>query len=135
METNDVELDAGDLKEILGKLGVSSVFGDPVKRGDISIIPVAETKICLGFGRGGGSRGKGDNEEVVDKAGSDDGCECGMNGYGGRGRVAPKGFIKFTGEKVTFEPILDITKIAFAGIALAAWAVYWITRCCTYEED
>jgi uncharacterized spore protein YtfJ len=132
-----VELDENSLKEILGKLGVSSVFGDPVKRGDISIIPVAETKIGLGFGSGGGSRGSGESEEE-EKAGDaegDESCECGMTGYGGGGRVTPKGFIKFKGDTVSYEPIIDVTKIAIAGIALAAWIVYRITRFCTCEEE
>lgn len=57
-------------------------------------------------------------------------------GFGsGGGKIIPKGFIKFKGDTVSFEPILDVTKIAFAGIALAAWAIYWIARCCTCEED
>ena len=135
MESKDVELDENSLKEILGNLGVSSVFGDPVKRGDISIIPVAEMKIGLGSGRGGGGRGKGEDKGGVKSSEGDDSGECSMNGYGGGGKVTPKGYIKFAGEKVSFEPILDVTKIAFAGIALVAWAIYWITRCCTCEED
>ncbi len=135
MESKDVELDENSLKEILGNMGVSSVFGDPVKRGDISIIPVAETKIGLGFGSGGGSRGKGEDEVGVKSSEGDHSGGCGMNGSGGGGKVTPKGFIKFKGDSVSYEPILDFTKIALAGIALAAWAVYWITRCCTCEEN
>ena len=68
MEVNEAGLNENSLKEILGNLGVSSVYGDPVKRGDISIIPVAETKIGLGFGSGRGSHGEGMEKESRKKS-------------------------------------------------------------------
>ena len=105
-----------------------------VGRGALHLLRV-EDLFGLGFGSGGGSRGKGEDEGGVKSSEGDDSGECGINGYGGGGKVTPKGFIKFRGDTVSFEPILDFTKIALAGIALAAWAVYWITRCCTCEED
>jgi len=136
MEENEVELTDDTLKEILEKLGVSSVFGDPVRRGDVTIIPVAETKI--GFGYGGG-HGKGRCGPMMVKSDEDaeeedEGFGEGTGrGYGGGGKVVPRGFIKFTPDGVSYEPIVNPTKLALAGIALAAWAIYRITGC--FEEE
>ena len=44
-----------------------------------------------------------------------------------------RGFIKFTPDGVSYEPIVNPMKLALAGIALAAWAIYRITRC--FEEE
>jgi uncharacterized spore protein YtfJ len=77
------------------------IMGDPVERGDVTVIPVARSV----FGFGGGSR-----------------PETGANGAAGGGGagggvVLPVGYIEIRDGKTRFRPILDpilLVPIAFA---------------------
>ena len=66
-----------------------TVVGDPVKVGDVTILPMI--KISIGFAAGGGEG------EIKDKNGH------GMGGGGGGGAsVSPVGFITYDGKQVKF---------------------------------
>jgi len=81
---------------------VSSVFGDPVTVGDVTVIPVA--KVALGLGGGGGrERGAAKAGEAV--------------GSGGGVQARPVGFIEIRGERAVFVPIRDQRTETFAGLA------------------
>jgi uncharacterized spore protein YtfJ len=84
---------------------VKVVFGDPVKEGRITIIPVAKTSV-----KGGGGGGKGEDEKV------------GRGGGVGLGMVintTPIGYIKIDDDEAVFIEILDKSRIMIAGFALA----------------
>jgi uncharacterized spore protein YtfJ len=83
---------------------VRRVFGDPVERDGVTIIPVA--KVAGGGGGGSGSAGETGNGEGEG------------GGFGGTAR--PVGVFVVTAESVTWKPTLDITMLAMAGIALSA---------------
>ena len=90
----------------------SAVFGEPVERGGLTVIPVAKAT----WGVGGGSG---------EKAG-----ELGLGGGGGLS-VAPLGYIEVGDEGAVFKPIRDprlIAGAAGAGAGLAALAVRAILR-------
>ena len=81
----------------------SAVFGQPVERGDVTVIPVARAA----WGFGGGS-------------GVEDGKEG--SGGGGGGSVTPIGYIEVDSAGAEFRPIRDprVVLIAVtAGIAVA----------------
>jgi uncharacterized spore protein YtfJ len=75
-----------------GKASVSAVFGEPVERADITIIPVA--KVGFGFGAGVG-RGKKDTETAPG------------GGGGGRASAAPVGYVEIRDGSAVFRPIRD----------------------------
>ena len=78
----------------------SAVFGEPVERGGVTVIPVAKAT----WGVGGGSG---------EKAG-----EHGLGGGGGMA-IAPLGYIEVRDEGAVFKPIRDPRLMAGAGAAAA----------------
>jgi hypothetical protein len=43
-------------------------------------------------------------------------------------RASAKGYVRISDDEVSYEPVLDVTRLALAGIAFAAWSVFWIGR-------
>ena len=72
--------------QVGGKAGAKAVFGDPVERDGITVIPVA--RIRWGVGGGGGASSEG--------AGS---------GGGGGVRADPIGYIEVTSAAASFRPV------------------------------
>jgi uncharacterized spore protein YtfJ len=83
---------------------VSTVFGEPVQRAHVTVIPVAKAR--FGFGGGGGSGARGERDE-------------GSGGGGGGGAVvSPVGYIEVRDDRAEFKRILTRTDV----VALAAAA-------------
>lgn len=97
-----------------------SAFGEPQVIEGKTIIPVAQ--VSYGFGLGFG-RGDGAQEE-------EDGPSAGGEGGGGGGGASskPLGVIVVTPDEVYFEQTQDESKIAMAGIAMSAFAIFQITK-------
>lgn len=90
----------------------SAVFGEPVERGGVTVIPVAKAS----WGVGGGSGEKA--------------AERGMGGGGGMS-VSPIGYIEVRDTGAEFKPIRDPLLMAGAGataLGLAALAVRAASR-------
>jgi len=84
---------------------VRRVFGDPIEKDGVVIIPVASVS-------GGGGGGTGTS--------ADEGGEEGEGGgFGGTAR--PAGVFVVRADDVEWKPALDITRLGIAGIALSAW--------------
>jgi uncharacterized spore protein YtfJ len=86
---------ANELLEQIGqtvgqKANVSSVFGEPIEREGLTVIPVAKAR--FGFGGGGGS-------------GSREGDEGGGGGGGGGALVSPIGYIELRDGSAEFRRI------------------------------
>jgi hypothetical protein len=75
-----------------GKASVSAVFGEPVERAGITIIPVA--KVGFGFGAGTGRASK---EAEISQGG----------GGGGGASATPVGYIEIKDGNAVFKPIRD----------------------------
>lgn len=124
METKEI-IDLTPIEQFVETLDVKSVFGEPVTEDGVTLIPVAEVQYGFGYGGGYGSQpsdgdaaeGKEEEEASVDGAGG---------GGGAGGRAAPRGFIRITPDKVTFEPITNEERIPLAGILMVAWSVFWV---------
>jgi hypothetical protein len=86
------------LERLAGLVGakatVEAVFGEPVRQGELTVIPVA--RVRWGFGGGGGQ--------------SDAAPTGPASGSGGGGGVAadPVGYLEVTGEGAIFRPIRDV---------------------------
>jgi uncharacterized spore protein YtfJ len=96
-----------------------AVFGEPVEKGKITVIPVATISIR---GCGGGGL---DNRKDGD---SDSKTKAGGMGLGINAKAVPAGFIEIDGENARFVEIVQQSKIVMAGIALGAFAVFSLTR-------
>jgi len=106
------------VNELLERIGqtvgrraqASAVFGEPVQREDVTVIPVAKAR--FGFGGGGG-------------AGSHEGEEGSGGGGGGGAVVSPIGFIEVRDSGAEFKRIstpMDLIPLVTAG-AIAALTV------------
>jgi len=138
---------AAPLERILDEVGVSRAFGEPVVQGDVTVIPVAEVFLGVGFGFGGGPAGPAAlGAEGTGEGGSEGGAESGTEsgpaagaeaaegsgarpaaggGGGGGGRARPVGVFRVGPGGVSFEPIVDPTRMALGGMVLAGWVVFW----------
>jgi uncharacterized spore protein YtfJ len=92
------------------KATVATVFGDPVERESVTVVPVAKARFGFGGGGGGGVR---------------DGDEGSGGGGGGGAVVSPVGYIELRGGTAHFKRIsspLDLVGLVVAA-SLAAFAV------------
>ncbi len=107
-----------ELMKRFGKMqesaGAKTVFGEPIHVDGRTIIPVAAVRYMYGFGMGQGS----DKEQKASGGGG---------GGGGGVTVSPVAVLEVTSQGMEFKPIVDATRLALAGMAVAAWSVFWIT--------
>ncbi len=111
------------LEEMLNRIGqvhdrasVKTVFGEPFQVNGRTIIPIA--KVQYGFGFGVGRSKEKEKEEE----------ESGEGGGGGAGvSIRPIAVLEITGQETKVKPVMDVTRLALAGMLLAAWNVLWIT--------
>ncbi len=106
----------GTLETFLETASVSRVFAEPVRHGDMLLIPSAEVLVGLGFGAG---YGFGSNKEKEDKENAIGGG--GGGGGGGRTLSRPVAVIIASPQGVRVEPIMDVTKVALAAITAAGF--------------
>ncbi|MDO8592681.1 MAG: hypothetical protein Q7R92_02825 [bacterium] len=99
------------ISEIEKKGDVKAVFGEPVKEGNIMIIPVAS--MCAAGGGGGGAQNGDAAEGVMAK------IKGRGFGLGYKKMARPVGYIKIENGQVSFSPITDWTKIAAVAIPAA----------------
>jgi uncharacterized spore protein YtfJ len=99
------------IEAVGGRAGASLVYGDPVDRGDITIIPVAKVGYGFGFGRGNQNESAG-------------------GGGGGDGLGAtPVGYIEIANGQSRFRPIRRF-RPAFAIVPLVLAAGTMAMRAC-----
>ncbi len=98
---------------------VDTVFGEPIRQGETTIIPAAEVITGFGFGFGFG-RGSDSGDEPRHEGGG------GGGGGGGSVMARPVAAIVASPDGVRVEPVIDVTKVALAaitagGFMLATW--------------
>lgn len=101
------------LAQFLDTANVNRVYGAPIRRGDVTIIPTAEVLVGLGFGAGAGS---GTSPEQEGDGSGVSGGSGGGGGGGGRTLSRPAAVIIISPDGVRVEPVVDITKVALAAI-------------------
>jgi uncharacterized spore protein YtfJ len=92
-------------RAIGGRTGATSVFGAPVERDDVTVIPVAGVRFGFGGGSGHGPDGQGDG-----------------GGGGGGGASRPLGFIEIRQGRARFRRITDPIAFGLAWLMVAAAA-------------
>ena len=109
----------GPIGRLLELVNVDTIFGEPVREEQVTVIPVA--RIQMGFGYGFGRSGSlpGDGGDESDEVGG---------GAGGGGTVVPVGYVAVTPDGAAYVPTVNAGAIALSGIALAAWIFFVVTR-------
>jgi uncharacterized spore protein YtfJ len=113
--------------------GPTAVFGAPVERGDTTVIPCCRVSVGLGFGGGGGAgpaRAEGARAETLadTQAGTAPTATGEGIGGGGGSQGRPVAAIILTPDRVQIRPIVDVTRVAFAGMATAVALALLIGR-------
>jgi uncharacterized spore protein YtfJ len=111
------------LEDLLGRIArieeqatVKAVFGEPIRTDGRTLVPVA--RVAYGFGIGlGRNREREEGEEETGEGG----------GGGGGATVRPMAVLEITDAGIRVRPIVDLTRLVLAGLALVAWNVFWIT--------
>ena len=94
-KTGSADRFIGTMAEKLGAVArASTIFGEPVERDGITVIPVAKAR--WGFGGGAGQH--------KDESGQDEGA-----GGGGGVQVTPVGFIEIKNNEANFRPIRSVS--------------------------
>lgn len=109
------------VREVVGKMAVDRVFGNPITQDGLTIIPVASVR-----GGGGGGRGEGGGEGG-EKAAKGPGGQPGMMGKGsggGLGMMAkPLGVFVVKERNVRWRPAIDVNKVVLGGQIVAGIAL------------
>jgi len=100
-----------ELPEVLGRAAeaaqVRRVFGEPIERDGVTIIPTASVR---GGAGGGGGRGRSPKQDEGDNEGAG----------GGYGFMAhPAGVFVVRGDQVDWRPALDLGKVILGGQLVA----------------
>jgi uncharacterized spore protein YtfJ len=122
-----IDMSADAIQQMLHRMSASAVFGEPIREGGATVIPVAS--VMYGFGLGSGSGPMPSQAGVKGMTGEGESASPMMGtggGGGGGGGARPLGFIRIDGEGVGFEPIMNQNIVPVAGIAMVAWNVFWI---------
>ena len=118
------------IEKALDRVSIKTAFGKPIQQGEVTVIPVARVTVGFGYGYGTGGPATTPPEDADDEAdepaaAGQPGAAGGVGGGGGGG-ATPLGYIQFDAHGAHFEPIMDISRMGLAGIAMVAWSVFWI---------
>jgi len=107
---------ASFIERLASRLGLhasaSAVFGDPVDRDGVTVIPVAKVRWCFGGGSGRGIEEGSETGEIGEGSGG-----------GGGVMASPVGYIEIQDGQATFHRIKDpasLVPLVIAG-AIAGW--------------
>jgi uncharacterized spore protein YtfJ len=123
LEDSGLEMFQDTMEEFLATADVGVVYGEPIQHGDTIIIPTAEILCGMGFGIGSGSGSGVDQKADQPVKGSGGG-----GGGGGRILSRPVAVVVVSPEGVRVEPVVDITKIALAGLTALGFMVGMMFR-------
>ncbi len=107
------------LDRFLEVAAVDTVFGEPIRHGETTIVPAAEVLTGMGFGFGFGRGSEGGDKPKHEGGG-------GGGGGGGSVLARPVAVVVASPQGVRVEPVIDVTKVALAaltagGFMLATW--------------
>jgi uncharacterized spore protein YtfJ len=122
-EESGLDVFQDTMEEFLAAADVRVVYGEPIEHDDTVIIPTAEVLCGLGFGVGSGSGTSADQSPDKPSLGSGSG-----GGGGGRILSRPVAVVVASPEGVRVEPVVDITKIALAGLTAVGFMVGMMFR-------
>ncbi len=97
---------------------VKAVYGNPIEYADKVILPIASVQHYFGLGGGLGSN-----------SGSEGQPNEGVGGGGGGGiNARPVALAEISAADIKILPVVDENRAVVAGLAFAAWTVFWTAR-------
>ncbi len=113
--TDSTQVAERTMSRFLRAGSVEAVYGEPIQRGDVTIIPAAEIVGAMGFGLGSGTGQTGQGN---------------ASGAGGGGGIQsrPVATVVITPNGVRVQPIVDMTKLWLAGLTTVGFIVGTISR-------
>ncbi|HET9111173.1 MAG TPA: spore germination protein GerW family protein [Ktedonobacterales bacterium] len=121
----------GSLARMIDSVGAEAIFGAPVEREGVTIIPCSE--VMVGFGMGGGSgfgpATNGHTERATAPAeGANVATGGGGIGGGGGAQGRPVAVVAISEGKARVLPVVDVTKFMLAALTSAGFMAFWITQ-------
>jgi uncharacterized spore protein YtfJ len=108
-------------------LSIRHVYGEPVNRGDTTVVPVAQ--VVYAFGAGGGQAPRRTRKSGSDESPPDIDARPEAQGAGGGGgvRMTPVGALEIGPTGTRFVPIHPLTRLLGAGALglMAGWLIGW----------
>jgi uncharacterized spore protein YtfJ len=108
MQVDDVLAQARD------SINVKRVFGEPIERNGLTVIPVAN--VMGGGGAGSGMQGEGQDASAPSGTGAGAGAGFGV-------RATPAGVYVVRGDTVKWEPAVDMGRVILVGQIVAIVAL------------
>jgi uncharacterized spore protein YtfJ len=104
--------------KVMDNARVSTVFGEPITQGGVTVIPVARVQ-----GKGGGGGGRGPAQGAAQGGAAQGGKTSGGQGGGFGLSARPAGVFVLKDGKVSWRPSVDINRIVLGGQVVAAIAL------------
>jgi uncharacterized spore protein YtfJ len=124
--TDSIDAAQQSVDKLMRAARVEAVYGEPVQKGDMTVIPSAEVLGFLGFMYGTGG-GKWKTER--DEAGAAPNLGGGGGGGGwGRTLSRPVAAIVISPDDVRVEPIVDVTKVWMAALTTVGFVIGMMAR-------
>ena len=124
MQDESINATVEPIRRMLEQTGTKAVFGEPIREGNVTVVPVAEATFL--FGGGIGFYPSAPPLEGTDGEDARSGAGGGVDGAGGGyvGRAKPRGYIRISADgDVEYEALVDPMRQALRGMALSAGAV------------
>lgn len=123
MEKNIKSIINDIIEKIQKSANVKAVFGEPIEKGDVTVVPVS--RVSVYGGGGGGLLESVERKEQKEDKKKENGSGMGM---GVITRTEPVGFIQIKDDEAVFKEVTDRKRIILAGMGLGAFAVFSMTR-------
>lgn len=117
------------LRRMIESVRPEMVFGAPVEREGVTVIPCAE--VMTGFGMGGGSGFGPAITPTTREGGATNTPASGPSGGGGIGggggaQGRPVAVVTISNGRVRVLPVVDATKFLIAGLTTLGFATFWV---------
>lgn len=122
------------LGRMIDSVGAGAIFGAPIEREGVTVIPCSE--VMLGFGMGGGSgfgpenNGRGERATAPAEGAS---VATGGGGIGGGGGAQgrPVAVVAISEGRARVLPVVDVTKFMLAALTSAGFMAFWLAQALT----
>ena len=115
------------LRRMIDSVGAEALFGGPVEREGVTIIPCSE--VITGFGMGGGS-GSGPAATSQTERATRPSEVAGGSGIGGGGGAQgrPVAVVAISHGSARVLPVVDVTKFMLAAMTTVAFVAFWLAQ-------
>ncbi|MGZ6389641.1 MAG: spore germination protein GerW family protein [Ktedonobacterales bacterium] len=117
------------LRHMIDSVGAEAIFGSPIEREGVTIIPCSEVMMGLGMG-GGSGYGPAPTSGQTERATQPSGGVSSGGGIGGGGGAQgrPVAVVAVSHGEARVVPVLDMTKFMLAALSTAGFLAFWLTQ-------